>query len=308
MNQCEMCGKPIVEDARFCVYCGAALKPEKAIIRIHGADTASVEGQGRVQEKADYHENSRKSVYAGELQKCPNCGEILDSFMAVCPSCGYELREVRVPHSLQELSEQISGTMSRERQIQLIRNYVIPNTKGDILEFMLLAASNIEPHKIADSATGDEVTQAWITKFNQAFQKAKMLFAEDPDYEKYQNIYRQVYQKIAEVQSSQNEEMLTVLVKKNFGIVCGVVCLLISAVMSSFGGEGDLLGLAGCVILICSVIVMSKRKAASEEYILGIGSGVLALALSILVSDAVVLGLGGFIVTVMAGISYLRAQ
>ena len=35
----------------------------------------------------------RKTVYEGQLHKCPNCGELLDAFRSHCSSCGYEIRD-----------------------------------------------------------------------------------------------------------------------------------------------------------------------------------------------------------------------
>ena len=34
----------------------------------------------------------RAQEFAGRIIKCPNCGEVLESFSACCPACGIELR------------------------------------------------------------------------------------------------------------------------------------------------------------------------------------------------------------------------
>lgn len=38
-----------------------------------------------------------------------NCGEVLKSFVVLCPSCGYELRSVEANSSLKELSVKLEA-------------------------------------------------------------------------------------------------------------------------------------------------------------------------------------------------------
>ena len=68
MAFCMNCGQELPDGAKFCSSCGSAI--------------------GTVTEET----NERKVTYDGKLHKCPNCGEILNSFVANCPACGYELR------------------------------------------------------------------------------------------------------------------------------------------------------------------------------------------------------------------------
>lgn len=67
-----------------------------------------------------------------------------------------------------------------EQKINLIRNFPIPNTKEDVLEFAILASSNIDVKSYGISGVNNkvsrEISDAWMSKFEQAYQKAKLLF------------------------------------------------------------------------------------------------------------------------------------
>ena len=56
MAFCINCGQELAEGAKFCANCGKA---------VTGENTTS----------------QRKTVYEGNLHKCPNCGEVLNSFV-----------------------------------------------------------------------------------------------------------------------------------------------------------------------------------------------------------------------------------
>ena len=185
MSFCINCGKQLVDGAKFCFNCGA-----------------SVDGT------AD--NTKRKTVYDGEIHKCPNCGEVLNSFTFSCLACGYELRDTKNSNAVREFAlklEQIENNRNvnnnysdlkskisqissvnpiDEQKISLIRSFAIPNTKEDIYEFMILAASNIDLKLYGfayDSsqfqgmmATSQRaVSDAWLAKFEQAYQKAQLL-------------------------------------------------------------------------------------------------------------------------------------
>ena len=133
MAFCTKCGKELPNDARFCPNCGTP--------------TADNKGDNI----------QRKMEYEGTIHKCPNCGEIVKAFTLNCPLCGYEFRGAKATNSVQELSNKLElieqqrppkkartfkdefsnlyGRFSREdeQKINLIRNFVIPNTKEDIL-------------------------------------------------------------------------------------------------------------------------------------------------------------------------------
>lgn len=176
MSFCISCGNPLVDGAKFCSECGAAQA-------------------GMVQN------NQRRTVYDGEVHKCPNCAEILDSFLPKCPSCGYEFRGVKSVSSVQELASKLTDIEAKrtpkerklfssnsnepdeidEQKISLISTFPIPNTKEDLYEFLVMAASNIDTDSFKSSANTREraVSKAWNAKFNQAYTKSMLLFVGD---------------------------------------------------------------------------------------------------------------------------------
>ncbi len=96
------------------------------------------------------------------------CREVLDSFVSHCSSCGYELRGIRTANSIQELVEKIENCPSEKRLIEIIRNFPIPNTKEDILEFMVLAASNFDVKYYKSHLNEEDVSDAWLSKIKES--------------------------------------------------------------------------------------------------------------------------------------------
>ena len=155
--------------------------------------------------------------------KCPNCGEVMESFLTVCPTCGYEIRDVRSASSVRELAvklENISAqkmpafeekksvmkmvfgkdfkegdeaeealerfeSQKNQEKASLIINFAVPNSKEDIIEFMILAASNIDVKKGID----DDVTKAWISKLDQVYQRAEISMGKHSDFLQIKTIY-----------------------------------------------------------------------------------------------------------------------
>lgn len=188
---CKKCGRQLSEEMKYCPSCG---------------------------EQSNFSEREgtqRKIVYEGEIHKCPNCGENLASFMAKCPACGHEVRGGKVSLSVREFAQKLEmlekeRTTSRtgikeiivkqtqvdivdQQKISLIRSYVIPNTIEDIFEFMILASSNINGQRYNDFNSIPEsdkaISDAWESKFEQAYEKAELSFGNSPDFNKILKIY-----------------------------------------------------------------------------------------------------------------------
>ncbi len=169
MAFCINCGQELAEGAKFCANCGKAVTGESTI-------------------------SQRKTVYEGNLHKCPNCGEVLNSFVTNCPTCGHEIRDAQGVSSVRQLAIKLEQLESKrppkkgtnifaqifsggtqlqsidEQKIDLIRNFSIPNTKEDVLEFIVLAAANIDlkvygldsdKYQMLDPARR-ELSDAWL--------------------------------------------------------------------------------------------------------------------------------------------------
>lgn len=201
MTYCSNCGTKVVDGAKFCQKCGAATNVEPS-----------------------NHENQRQQEYTGKILKCPNCGEVLKSFNLNCPACGYELRSVKSTGSVRELTqrlEQIEATRvvekprsiykvayseptiskTDEQKATLIRTFPIPNTKEDLLEFIILAKSNVDcdlyKSEIRNSVR--VVSDAWKAKFEQAYQKAKVSFGNDPEFQYIQTLHQELTTNIKKI-------------------------------------------------------------------------------------------------------------
>lgn len=150
-------------------------------------------------------EDYRKSF---KLSKCPECGEAMPPFATRCPSCGSELQGKNSIIELSMLLDEIERTRPKQDRIRkikrlrkneapepvtptdqrkatLIQSFPIPNTKEDLIEFIVLAASNIEPRDFAEthhsSSSNKAISSAWYAKMQQAEAKALVVLKDDPE-------------------------------------------------------------------------------------------------------------------------------
>ena len=180
MAFCSKCGKQLMNGAKFCANCGVA---------VNAPETGE----------------QRKACYDGEIHKCVYCGAELPSFATECPVCGKELRGISATNSVKELARKLEEielkkekpnwsnflmqTLSRkklrvadEQKIAVIQNFPIPNAKEDILEFIVLASSNMKSKcygSTAEQYAHQTIVSAWNTKLEQACQKAILNFSAD---------------------------------------------------------------------------------------------------------------------------------
>lgn len=191
MAYCKNCGSLLVDGAKFCQKCGTKI------------DTTT----------SDY--SVRQQEFAGKIYKCPRCGEALKSFVSNCPACGLELRGTKATSSVREFALKLEAIEASRRfeviprfsnnleankfisstdqqKISLIENFAVPNTKEDILEFMILATSNIDTsvYGTTEPTRGQKaMANAWYSKVKQTYIKAKNTYKNSPDFSKIQNLY-----------------------------------------------------------------------------------------------------------------------
>ncbi len=228
MAFCTKCKSELEEDARFCSECGAVVNKKR---------------------------KERTIVYEGDIHKCPNCGETLKSFISNCPQCGYEIRSVDSTGSIKEFERKLEKieekvmpqqpkensvmkkifgrdfkdsdeyymeknnfeNQKEQQKVNLIIHYSVPNTKEDILEFMILAASFIDTKKDIN----DEVTKAWISKLDQLYQRAEIVIGSGPDFDKIKRIYDRKKQEIRD--KKKRKTILIVLIVA--GYILAFLCL-----------------------------------------------------------------------------------
>ena len=177
--------------------------------------------------------NSSSGQQTGSVEsiKCPNCSGIVSSFTAFCPYCGAELQNLAAASACQELCnrlEQIEGTRPKEtimssvitivnretgnikleptdkRKVELIGNFIVPNTKSDIMEFLLLAESRIDACKNAlkssngtDYMAQEALLNVWTSKYDQVMKKGQIALAHDPDFQVLAENYQRKQYKTA---------------------------------------------------------------------------------------------------------------
>ena len=196
MAFCMNFGKQLPDGAKFCLECGTKL--------------------GDIETEQT---TKRKTTYEGTVYKCPNCGDILDAYESVCETCGYERRGTKATNSVQELSRKLQEIESTrppktfvsfikhamnsnklaktdEQKIDLIKNFAVPNSKEDILEFAVLALSNIDPDAFSSlknenihDAANKAISIAWMAKFEQVYQKGILLCGQTEELLNIQQMY-----------------------------------------------------------------------------------------------------------------------
>ena len=174
MAFCSSCGHKLADNAKFCFECGAK----------RGEINAPQEEQ-------------RKTVYDGELHKCPNCSSMLNAFVTRCDICGYELRGSKASSVVRGFAdeikrlEQAGGKESSNRIATHISTFPVPNTREELMEFLILSSSNIseDRYKEDTSAAKKAISDAWAAKFEQAYQKALLVFAGAPELPQIKQIY-----------------------------------------------------------------------------------------------------------------------
>lgn len=213
MPFCSNCGQQIADGAKFCPECGAP---------------TGVQAQ-----------NQRTEKFAGEIRKCPNCGNNLAAFEAICPACGHELRNTEASMSVQQFAEKVADlhanreTSNAKSIADFIKNYPIPNSREDLTEFIVLAASNIDLAYINGAPPGGKpdwpsrnlVTEAWRSKFEQAYQKAKIVFGNNPEFKEIQEYYSNKQKEIRKAKTG---------IVKGLVIALSIVVLMCAAIYAPF--------------------------------------------------------------------------
>ncbi len=213
MAYCSNCGKELVEGAKFCFECGA---------RVTGGSTPSTE---------------RRTVYDGEIHKCPNCGSLLNAFAIRCDMCGYELRGSNVSSVVREFADEIKrleqedGKASSNRIATHISTFPIPNTREELMEFLILSSSNISEDRYKEDTSKEEkaISDAWMAKFDQAYQKALLVFASAPELPQIKEIY-EVKTKAIQKHKAKGFWNFTNLFPIGFGILALLMILVFSGI------------------------------------------------------------------------------
>ena len=227
MAFCTNCGQQVADSAKFCANCGTPISQNVA-------------------------NTERKTVFDGEIHKCPHCGEVLKAFETVCPTCKFEIRGAKGSNAVKELAEKLENASSEKQRIIIIKNFPIPNTKEDIFEFMLLASSNFDASYYATHLHEEDISDAWLSKVEQCYEKAKLTFTNQNDLDNIKRIYERIISdaescKIAEekkIAQKEKHEIKKEKQKRNKdrnAVITGLCCMFVPIIIINimwfvFGG------------------------------------------------------------------------
>lgn len=276
MPFCTNCGSRVNDGSKFCSECGAS-------VSVRSLDNAT-----------------RQSVFDGKIHKCPSCGEVLSSFVGVCPSCGYEIRGKVATNSVQQFYWDLNKTTSIQQKDLIIRNFPIPNTKEDILEFLILASSNVigEDHK--------DIIEAWTAKIEQGYQKALLLFGQNTDFSRIQHIYEEYQINIRNEKTKKINRFAADTIIRNITVCVGIVAVIIAIIVDKTGGNALMIELIGYIVLIASACSLAKRGASMIDFGVGAASGILTIGLSFMLDNGSMGELGGGVILIIIAITFFK--
>lgn len=272
MKYCRNCGNKLNDNAKFCEACGTRIEDE---------------------------------AKQAKVLICPRCGDVINSFTGKCKSCGTEFYNIDASKTMKEFSNNLLNTDEFGQKLEMIKTFPIPNSKEDIIEFMILASSNIgytEQKNKMDEAYED----AWVTKFMQGYQKAKMVLACDREWNRIQKLYDETIERLDNISSERDKKRIIGLLQKNIGVIIGAVVMLISVWMDLTGANSSMMEIITIIILIASASTLKRRAAEYMDYGIAAVSGLLLVAFSFLLDNGSVFELSGAIVLILTAINFFR--
>ena len=231
MAFCTNCGQQVADDAKFCANCGTPISQ----------NTSNTE---------------RKTVFDGEIHKCPHCGEVLKAFETICPTCKFELRGTKAAGSVREFALKLENVSSEEKRIELIKNFYIPNTKEDIYEFFIYAMSNL--------STSEREADAWQVKLEQTYHKAKLSFGNTSEFEYIHNLY-------IKTSKAHRKKVFKKSIRKQWKVILSIVLGIISLTMILVGffkgsqsGDSDspyyAMSCIGMILMSAPIFILVDNK------------------------------------------------
>ena len=142
----------------------------------------------------------------GNVLKCPSCGAQVVGGSALCPECGYAFSNVGANSSYEKLSAKLEaievayrdkvslsipiyGVSNKVKEkANVIRMFPVPNTRADLLEFLASMSAQISSMKQNKSMQVFEeqtMRKAYEAKYEECVNKARISFANDPDFAPY---------------------------------------------------------------------------------------------------------------------------
>ena len=200
---CSNCGTKLEDGARFCSRCGN-------LVGTISTETPEINKKEVFEGEKHICPNCFNNIDSFEAS-CPYCGfevrgaktsdsvselvkklEMIDAKQmpkietkkSILKSLiGTDFNEDKEKEELLRAKLQFEKEKEEEK-VNLIINCAIPNTKEDILEFMIMASTIIKSKQ-----TTEGIRNAWQTKMDQTYQKAELSIKKGSDFAQIKNIY-----------------------------------------------------------------------------------------------------------------------
>ena len=165
-----------------------------------------IEGRlAKMKREEDWLRPAPPSDKFGDVKKCPRCGEPVEPMAVKCSACGYEFRNVEALKSSQRLAEKLEAIEEAYRgkkveknmgfgikqdmtifevgreQVTAIKNFPVPTTKEDLLDFAISMQSKWNSSTTDDDQLG--LKSAYKAKYDECVNKAQILFPNDPMFQ-----------------------------------------------------------------------------------------------------------------------------
>ena len=231
---CSKCGKKLADDARFCDGCGSPI----------GAQ--------------EQPKDEIKSL------SCPACGCPISFNDVTCPGCGREIQGRKVSSAINILVDNLASETSETKKIELIKTFPIPNSREDIIEFMLLASTNFDAKYYISHKNVENVAEAWLVKIDQCYKKGLLMFDRPYDRATIEKIYNDVHAQLNKTKKTKLILLITGIVT----IILGAVGMIASSRLSDEVTAKMPLFIAAIVVLIAGIILTvfgAKKKKTKDE-------------------------------------------
>lgn len=218
---CSNCGTKLNEGAKFCHGCGSAVGTVQKDETSGKQQVPPTPTQPATDYVREGFSKERQQEYVGRVLKCSNCGAVISERTAICPECGMQITGKVALSSVQAFKEQLMELESHRKKtfggmfgvyatadpvdkqkLTLIKNFPIPSSIDDCLEFMMFAIANIDvklsKNTWMNSGQNMEIlainmpkaiSDAWVAKMEQIYKKAEIIFPNDPVFVGMQKMY-----------------------------------------------------------------------------------------------------------------------
>ena len=190
-----------------------------------------IEGRlAKMKREEDWLRPAPPSDKFGDVKKCPRCGEPVEPMAVKCSACGYEFRNVEALKSSQRLAEKLDAIDEAYRGKKIehnvgfgikedrtrfdilrekdtaIKNFPIPTTKEDLLDFAISMQSKW--NSSTDDNDTEEFKSAYKAKYDECVNKARVLFPNDPMFQGVFEQHKADNKKIWANMSTSNKALL----------------------------------------------------------------------------------------------------